>query len=124
MVRKKEFLATCLGMKELGNLPREDTYMTTVMNGMFTSKAQCLHYEHASQVDRGNWGKSMFYRIHEAIVRDPEAFLKFMGKFEHGGPEDLRVREDESVQVPGGDLRVGEPGEVRLGTAYAEEVNF
>lgn len=81
LVDKKVFLEQCQNLPVIGNLPREDTYLTTVMNGgWFTSKAECLHYEHPSQVDRGNWDTTSFYRIHDAIIRDPEGFLEFMRK--------------------------------------------
>jgi len=83
LIRKTRFLNSCSRLPELGNLPREDTYMTKKMGlGVFDSYAECLHYEHPSQVDRGNWGSSMFYRLHEAIKRDPDAFLGFIRKFD------------------------------------------
>lgn len=81
LLRKTRFLGTCADMYELGNLPREDTYMTAKMGtGLFVSEAECLHFEHHGQIDRGNWGRSMFYRLHEAILRDPDAFLSLMRK--------------------------------------------
>lgn len=64
----------------LGNLPREDTYMTTISGpGLFTSVSECLHFEHKSQVDRGNWDRTLFYRAHEAVISDPKGFVKLMG---------------------------------------------
>lgn len=81
LLHKTRFLGTCQGLLGLGNIPREDTYMTRKMGaGLFVSEAECLHFEHPSQVDRGNWGSSMFYRLHEAIVKDPDAFAAFVGK--------------------------------------------
>lgn len=81
LLRRDALLEKAGRMGELGNLPREDTYMTRVMGeGIFTSLADCYHFEHKGQIDRGNWGSSMFYRIHEAIIEDPEAFVSFMGR--------------------------------------------
>jgi len=81
MLSKRELLSKAGDMWKLGNLPREDTYMTKKMGpGMFISRAECLHYEHPSQLDRGNWGKSTFYRLHEAIMTDPDGFLSMMKK--------------------------------------------
>lgn len=81
LLRKDVFESHAARAVELGNLPREDTYMTRVTGpGWFTSTTECLHYEHVSQVDRGNWGKSMFYRLHEAILKNPEGFVDFIGR--------------------------------------------
>lgn len=66
---------------ELGALPREDTYLTKVTGpGLFVSYARCDHFEHADQEKRSLWGSSMFYRLHEAAMEDPEGFLKLLGK--------------------------------------------
>lgn len=79
LLKREVFLEKASVISELGNLPREDTVMTKLMGpGMFTSKAVCAHFEHPSQVDRGNWNSSMFYRIHDAVQRDPEGFVKFI----------------------------------------------
>jgi len=79
LVEKKAMLKKAGDIGKLGNLPREDTYMTSMMGtGAFISRAECLHYEHPSQIDRGNWGQSMFYRLHEAIIADPKGFMALM----------------------------------------------
>lgn len=77
---KDEFINSCGDIQSLGKLPREDTYMTSKMGqGIFTSKAKCLHFEHPSQAERSNWGDSMFYRLHEACMEDPDSFVKMLG---------------------------------------------
>jgi glycosyltransferase involved in cell wall biosynthesis len=79
LLRKKNFLSTCSEIGEFGRLPREDTYMTTKMGpGVFTSKALCHHFEHPSQAERSNWGTSMFYKLHEACMENPDAFLNMI----------------------------------------------
>lgn len=79
LLDRQVFLRHCQSVSALGNLPREDTYITKSMpGGWFVSRAECLHYEHASQADRGNWDRTSFYRLHEAILRDPEGFVEFM----------------------------------------------
>lgn len=66
---------------DLGNLPREDTYLTKITGpGLFVSKARCDHFEHADQEQRSLWGSSMFYRLHEVAMEDPEGFLKLLGR--------------------------------------------
>jgi len=76
LLRRGNFLKTCSKMKDMGTLPREDTYMTMKMGkGAFTSVGECLHFEHVSQEGRDNWGTSMFYRIHEVITENPDQFL-------------------------------------------------
>lgn len=68
---------------QLGPLPREDTYLTKMTGpGLFVSEARCDHFEHAGQEQRSLWGSSMFYRLHEAAMEDPEGFLKLLGKEE------------------------------------------
>ena len=70
----------CRGLLTLGKLPREDSYLTSQLGtGKFVSDALCVHYEHASQVDRGNWKSSMFYRLHQAIQASPRTFINFIG---------------------------------------------
>lgn len=69
------------GVEALGDLPREDTYLTTVTGpGMFVSKARCDHFEHKSQDTRGSWDKRMFYKVHEAMIDDPVGFTKVIGE--------------------------------------------
>lgn len=81
LLDRNTFLDNCSEICRLGKLPREDTYMTVKMGmGYFVSDAECLHYEHMGQVDRGNWERSMFYRLHEAIIENPDVFIEFIGK--------------------------------------------
>lgn len=80
MFERDRFLSRCQDLDKLGNLPREDTYLTMKMGpGLFVGNAMCYHLEHRGQIDRGNWESSMFYRIHEAILKDPDMFIEFMG---------------------------------------------
>jgi len=78
--KKKELLRDeCVRVQALGRLPREDTYLTRVTGpGVFVSSARCDHFEHESQVTRGQWQNSMFYRIHTAIMKDPKGFVELM----------------------------------------------
>jgi GT2 family glycosyltransferase len=63
-----------------GALPREDTLFTRVTGpGVFYSGVECYHFEHKSQVTRGQWDRRMFYRVHEAILKDPKAYIELMG---------------------------------------------
>jgi glycosyltransferase involved in cell wall biosynthesis len=81
LLRRSSFLKECSEIGEFGRLPREDTYMTAKMGeGVFTSKALCHHFEHPSQAERGNWGTSMFYKLHEACLENPDAFLNMLRK--------------------------------------------
>jgi hypothetical protein len=74
------FASLCMDMGRLRTLPREDTYMTVQMGeGIFTSRALCHHFEHNSQAGRDNWGTSMFYRLHEACIENPDDFLCLLG---------------------------------------------
>jgi glycosyltransferase involved in cell wall biosynthesis len=80
LLDRHEVVERCSGLKELGRLPREDIYLTASLGpGTFVSPALCLHYEHPSQLDRDNWSKSMFYRLHTAIQESPEDFVDFLG---------------------------------------------
>jgi len=80
LLLKNEFLDSCRDLIGYGKLPREDTYMTIQMgDGLFISQAECLHYEHPSQLTRGEWGSSMFYRLHEVIMKDPGGFMSLFG---------------------------------------------
>lgn len=75
---KQSALPLFEGMANLGNLPREDTYMTTAMGvGAFTSKTECVHYE--SSMDRGNWEAAMSTRIYQAVIKHPREWLSLMG---------------------------------------------
>ncbi len=79
LLRTNDVLENCDAITRLGRLPREDTVLTSLLgDGVFTSSAKCIHYEHPSQTDRSNWGTSMFYRLHEAALRDPSGFVKFL----------------------------------------------
>jgi hypothetical protein len=70
-------------VKRLGALPREDTYLTKMTGpGLFVSDARCYHFESPLQVNRGQWDLSMFYRIHEVIMADPEGFVSLFGRDE------------------------------------------
>lgn len=81
LLRKEKVLEKCSAIKDMGRLPREDTVLTSLLGkGVFTSTAKCIHYEHMSQTDRSNWGTSMFYRLHEKAMNDPEQFAKFLGE--------------------------------------------
>ena len=78
---KQVLYAFCSSARTLGNLPREDTYITTKSGpGRFISTALCFHYEHASQNGRANWSDSMFYRLHQAAIEDPDKFVDCLGK--------------------------------------------
>jgi len=80
LLKASVVLEKCQGLKLLGNLPREDTYLTSMIGpGKFSSDALCVHYEHGSQVDRGQWLDSMFYRLHLAISKSPNKFVEFLG---------------------------------------------
>jgi GT2 family glycosyltransferase len=80
LLRKRGFLKECELICKLKRLPREDTLMTVLMGtGMFTSLAECVHFEHISQVDRGSWELSMFYRLHESVLKNPKGFVELMG---------------------------------------------
>jgi glycosyltransferase involved in cell wall biosynthesis len=80
LLKKEDFLEACSEMGSLGNLPREDTYMTSKMgNGLFISRALCHHFEHPSQAERDNWSSSMFYRLHEACMESPDEFVSLLG---------------------------------------------
>lgn len=77
--RREDLLLHGSEVVRLDVLPREDTYLTKVTGpGIFVSKARCDHIVHDSQETRGEWSSSMFYRLHHAIQRDPEGFLKLM----------------------------------------------
>jgi len=81
LVDKEDFQVHCEDIQAFGRLPREDTYMTTKMGqGIFASSARCLHFEHHTQLDRANWGDSMFYRLHEACMEDPDGFVRMLGR--------------------------------------------
>jgi len=81
LLRKQQVLEKCSAVKDMGRLPREDTVLTSLLEyGVFTSRAKCIHYEHESQTDRSNWGTSMFYRLHEKAMNDPEQFAAFLGE--------------------------------------------
>lgn len=67
-------------LEKLGKLPREDTVMTSITGpGTFDSGAMCYHFEHKSQLTRGDWGTSTYYRLHEVAMDDPMGFAKIVG---------------------------------------------
>jgi len=77
---RSEFLEEAGGVEKLGRLPREDTYLTKVTGpGLFVSRARVDHFEDDSQAGRGAWESSVFYRMHTAVMEDPEGFLRVMG---------------------------------------------
>jgi hypothetical protein len=77
--KRLDLLSKCAGVVELGKLPREDTYITAKLgNGLLASAAICRHFEHPSQAERGNWGDSMFYKLHQACIEDPDNFLNLL----------------------------------------------
>lgn len=77
---KYQFIQATHEMVKLGSLPREDTYMTRKYGpGVFTSRAVCDHFEHADQRNRGHWGSSQFYRLHQVAMEHPDAFLELFG---------------------------------------------
>ena len=79
LVLKSKFLSKCSGIMRLGDLPREDTYLTSKLNhGVFVSRAKCYHFEHDYQQER-KWSSVMFYRLHEKIMENPDMFKEFIG---------------------------------------------
>jgi len=81
LVDRKAVLGHAGKMRNFGRLPREDTYLTTILGpGVFCSDAVCYHFEHPDQADRSNWGSSMFYRIHEVVNKYPEIFAAIFGE--------------------------------------------
>ena len=78
---KEVLLSEGLEVEKLGKLPREDTYLTRITApGLFVSQAECDHFEHSSQITRGQWESSMFYKLHEVIINKPEEFLELIGE--------------------------------------------
>jgi hypothetical protein len=79
LLKRKSFLSVNSDLADLGQLPREDSVMTSRMGeGIFIAAAETLHYEHQSQLGRGNWSSSVHYRLHQAAALDPDAFVKLM----------------------------------------------
>lgn len=67
-------------LSRMKKLPREDTVMTSASGpGTFDAGAICYHFEHKSQVTRGDWGRQMYYRLHEVAMRTPFNFVDMMG---------------------------------------------
>jgi len=65
----------------IGKMPREDTYITLVTGpGVHTSNAHCIHIEHPNQIGRNSWGETSFYRLHEAVIKDPETWVTLFRK--------------------------------------------
>lgn len=80
LLNRDSVLKECEGLLKLGKLPREDTYLTTKLApGMFVSPALCVHYEHPTQRERGNWSKEVFYQLHYSVNEMPENYVTFMG---------------------------------------------
>jgi GT2 family glycosyltransferase len=76
----KKVLEKAGDMRKLGRLPREDTYLTSIIGpGLFCSDAVSYHFCHPGQEDRSNWGSSMFYRIHEVVMNNPGGFVESFG---------------------------------------------
>jgi len=67
-------------LSRMKKLPREDTVMTAMSGpGTFDAGAICYHFEHKSQVTRGDWGRQMYYRLHEVAMGTPFNFVDMMG---------------------------------------------
>lgn len=80
LVNREVMLTRTKALLDFGSIPREDTFMTRKMgSGIYTNKARCIHFSHESQEGRF-WSKSMFYRLHEAAIRDPDAFAEVLKK--------------------------------------------
>jgi GT2 family glycosyltransferase len=83
--RANDIILNCKGICRMGKLPREDTLLTNILRpGVFVSDARCDHYVDPGQEGRPMWETRMFYKIHEAVMKDPEAFIKLIGEEKDG----------------------------------------
>ncbi len=74
LLRKSKAMPLCEEMAGLGKLPREDTYLTSQLKGMFISKAESYHFVHPSQTRE--WGKDVFYELHHKVMDKPKMFIE------------------------------------------------
>lgn len=78
LFNREKLLEKASGMRMFGGIPREDAYMTVRMGeGVFVSQAKCYHFVSPRDQER-SWNDSMFYRLHDRILSNPEGFREFI----------------------------------------------